>query len=859
MRWWRLGVLVMAAVLLRQASQRGDWDAEGQIPLTWARQVFPAAAMVGRPDVRGVQQVRDGNGRLLGGVLQTSPVADDIVGYSGPNNLLVGLATNGSVAGVIWISSGDTEAHVRSVRAKAGLLSAYSGWQPQSGAAPPPEVVSGSTLTSLALAEALRRRLESESGSLRFPEPVKLEEVSGWFPGALVLAPVPALGGVLEVRGGDGERLGYVLSTAPQGDNERGYRGPSEALVAVAADQETLLGVALRGSYDTAEYVDRVRAAQSYLDELRAWRVSEWAVLNLASSGLEGVSGATQTSYGLAAALKARFASAARGSAAMQSTGWEWKRARSWLLVLLVCGGVGMSFSSLRGRPRVRMVWQVMVVGVLGLLLGDLVSVALLAAVAGNAFTARTSMGVLLLVSVALVLPWGTGRQVYCHHLCPHGVLQEWLRRLPTCSRRFPAGWERCLRWLPLGLVGLAFVFGAWGGGGLASWEAFDAWSMGWAAPVSMGIALVGLAMAAFFPMAYCRYGCATGGLLRFLRSHGSSQRWSAADSVALVCLGIGLLPWGFAAGGFGGVSSLRDRGEVDGVVGMAFGTSWSVRMREPVADPAGLKLRLQAELDGIERGLSHWHRESATAQFNAMESALPVEVPGRLLEILEMARSVGLASGGALDVTIGPLARSLGFGPESGGGTGRRSMGKAGWEQLRWDREQGTLRKLRPEVELDLGAVLQGYGADCLAAVLREVGVGDCLIEVGGEMRAVGEWNVGVEDPTVPGSPLAAIRLRDQALATSGVYRGSRDGGGGQKVVHVMDPRSGVPVEHDTVLVAVVAPTAALADAWSTALLVVGGEEALQLAERNGLMAFVVRKDGRQSWSGAVTPPRSE
>jgi thiamine biosynthesis lipoprotein len=297
----------------------------------------------------------------------------------------------------------------------------------------------------------------------------------------------------------------------------------------------------------------------------------------------------------------------------------------------------------------------------------------------------------------------------------------------------------------------------------------------------------------------------------------------------------------------------------VDRVVGMAFGTSWSVTTRRFIADPVVLKARLQAELDDTEQVLSHWHRESATAQFNAMESTFPVEVTGRLLEVLELARSVGMASGGALDVTIGRLARSLGFGPEAGGLQSLPAMGKVGWDQLSWDMAQGTLRKLDPDVELDLGALLQGYGADRLAELLRQEGVDEFLVEVGGEMRVAGEWNVGIEDPRVPGNPLAAIRLKDQALATSGVYRGSRSGEEGEKVAHVLDPRSGVPVQHDTVLVAVVAPTAALADAWSTALLVVGGEEALGLAERNGLLALVVRRDGQQRWSGLVVPPRSE
>jgi thiamine biosynthesis lipoprotein ApbE/Na+-translocating ferredoxin:NAD+ oxidoreductase RnfG subunit len=785
-------------------------------------------------------------------VLTTSPQTDDLVGYSGPNNLLVGLAADGRVVGMELLTSGDTETHVRSLQVAPRVWTNYHQWLPREEPPPAPVVIGGSTLTSLAIAEAMQRRLGGVAVSLRFRQPVILSEVREWFPKATLLQPDPQLDGWLHVHGSEGGLEGYAVRTAPYADNVRGYRGPTECLVGLAPDGQTLLGVSIRESYDTPDYVERVRQDGDYLSQCAGFSLDQWASMDFGQAKLEGVSGATQTSYGIAEGIRRRFVADQAMLVRDSIFVWGKFQARDLMLVVLVAGAVTMSFLSGRGRPWVRRLWQLVLVCGYGFVLGDLLSLALLIGWAQHGVALEIAPGLVVLVALALLTPWATGRQVYCRHLCPHGVLQDWLRAVPVRRLVVPTRAAEWLRWLPGILLVTVFLLTLLGwAGDLAGWEPFDAWTLGTAAAASLGIALVGLVVSCFVPMAYCRIGCPTGAFLKFLRSPGSSDHWGTRDLAAAILLLLGILI-------FAGDHVLSQAGNLyedqtdptTRLGGTAFGTAWTVTTRTVPQDLVDLRRRVQAELDQIERTLSHWHPDSVTAQFNAVETTRPIVMPRKFIELLRRAQGISQATGGAFDVTVAPLARALGFGPVSAGenGSGPLSVEEArervGWEKLRVDSEQGTVAKLHPRLELDLGALLQGYAADQLADWMQAEGFDHCLIDVGGELRAVGAWEVGVEDPRSPGSSLKHLTLRDAALATSGVYRGSMTGEAGERRAHILDPRQGMPVEHDTLLVSVQAPLALGADAWATALLVIGGEDARALAAKEGLTAFVVQRE---------------
>jgi polyferredoxin len=143
------------------------------------------------------------------------------------------------------------------------------------------------------------------------------------------------------------------------------------------------------------------------------------------------------------------------------------------------------------------------------------------------------------MLAAALIVPWGTGRPLYCQHLCPHGHAQEWLARIApkrwriSLPRNFAAG----LRWLPfLTLAMILLMVMLVLPHDLAAFEPFDAYAIRMAGWATIAIAVAGLAAACFVPMAYCHYGCPTGALLNFIRGRGAADRFGRRE-IAALCL----------------------------------------------------------------------------------------------------------------------------------------------------------------------------------------------------------------------------------------------------------------------------------------------------------------------------------
>ena len=407
------------------------------------------------------------------------------------------------------------------------------------------------------------------------------------------------------------------------------------------------------------------------------------------------------------------------------------------------------------------------------------------------------------------------------------------------CHRRRHKGLTRLRTAIFFTSVGLAlFCFSF----DLAWLEPFDGWVLKWAAPISATIALLGLVASLFVPQAYCRYGCPTGELLKFVKSGDrhdrlGSRNWAAGGLVLIAATAI-FLPAVLRRPS----ETLGSTAKADTIQfgGPAFGTTWSAKVRGS-HDAAALKSAVAAELERVESTLSHWRPDSFTSQFNASETTLATEHPAELIALAARAEELSQLTGGAYDITVAPLVDAWGFGP-SGPKTAAPSdeqiqelLERTGWQKLIVDRQASTLRKLHPRLQIDLGSLLQGHAADCVARVLDEANVREYLVEVGGELFARGPWQVAIEDPRDPNRPLTTIMLADSGLATSGFYRATRQLGAAT-AHHLISPRSGRPIEATATLASVSAPTAAEADAWATALLAVGLPEGLDLAERRGL-----------------------
>jgi thiamine biosynthesis lipoprotein len=281
-------------------------------------------------------------------------------------------------------------------------------------------------------------------------------------------------------------------------------------------------------------------------------------------------------------------------------------------------------------------------------------------------------------------------------------------------------------------------------------------------------------------------------------------------------------------------------------------GTRWSALFfARPDFDAAPIRAALQAAVEEVDAQMSTWKPDSDLMRINAAPVGQWVPVPARLLEVLRLGLEIGRASGGAFDVGMGDAVTAWGFGPEAAAPDGIRAAmetpRRPAHEALEFDGDH--MRKVAP-IALDLNGIAKGYGVDRLAETLRDQGIVAALVGIDGEMRASGlrpdgeAWTIAVEAPD-PGrrTPHAILALQDAAVATSGDYRHWVEVQG-RRLSHTMDPRRGAPLIASPASVTVVARTCAEADAWATALMVLGLERGAALARKHGLDALFLLRD---------------
>ncbi|MEF9602183.1 FAD:protein FMN transferase [Paracoccus sp. PXZ] len=289
---------------------------------------------------------------------------------------------------------------------------------------------------------------------------------------------------------------------------------------------------------------------------------------------------------------------------------------------------------------------------------------------------------------------------------------------------------------------------------------------------------------------------------------------------------------------------------------GPTMGTRWSALFHADAGlDPAPVQAALQAAVAEVDAAMSTWKPDSDLMQLNRAPEGVWMAVPAGLAEVLDLGLRIGTASGGAFDIGRGDAVRAWGFGPEPANvGAIRAAMAAAcrpAHEALEIDRAAGLARKHAP-ITLDLNGIAKGYGVDRLVGTLRGFGITAFLVGINGEMRASGlrpdgvPWTVAVEAPDAERrAPHSILTLKNAAVATSGDYRHGITVQG-QRLSHTMDPATGAPLRSSPASVTVVARTCAEADAWATALMVLGPQAGDELALSLGLDAlFLMREAG--------------
>lgn len=288
---------------------------------------------------------------------------------------------------------------------------------------------------------------------------------------------------------------------------------------------------------------------------------------------------------------------------------------------------------------------------------------------------------------------------------------------------------------------------------------------------------------------------------------------------------------------------------------GTTMGTRWSAQFfTAPTLDPGPVRAALQRAVDQVDAQMSTWKPDSDLMRLNAAAVGEWVAIPTQLMAVLGLGLRIGRASDGAFDIGMGAAVNAWGFGPAAADTTRiRKAMTGTrvpATDALILDPEGRRACKRAP-LTLDLNGIAKGYGVDRLAKVLTELGIASGLVGIDGEMRAIGlrpnghPWAIAVEAPDPEcRSAHSVLALQDAAVATSGDYR-HRVEIRGHMLSHTMEPARGAPLLNSPASVTVLARTCAEADAWATALMVLGAEKGGALARRHGLDALFMLRDG--------------
>ena len=296
-------------------------------------------------------------------------------------------------------------------------------------------------------------------------------------------------------------------------------------------------------------------------------------------------------------------------------------------------------------------------------------------------------------------------------------------------------------------------------------------------------------------------------------------------------------------------------------VSGEALGTTWVVKSVEAYSPETEQELRtiIEGALAEVDAQMSTYRADSDLMTINESDSLDWFDVKGELQAVLAESFEIGRQSRGAFDVTVGPLVRAWGFGPDNHRIPPKADVLEALKATVGQDKltlEQSKLQKVHPSVEIDLSAIAKGYAVDLMVERLEASGRSNLMVEVGGEIVARGVntqgkvWRLGVEKPTENDRTVhEVVELKDSAMATSGDYRNYYEVDG-QRVSHLIDPRTMQPITHRLASVTVIAPKCSTADGWATALSVMGEKEGLALANELGLAALFIVRDTAGTFS---------
>ncbi|MCK4903157.1 MAG: FAD:protein FMN transferase [Candidatus Marinimicrobia bacterium] len=276
---------------------------------------------------------------------------------------------------------------------------------------------------------------------------------------------------------------------------------------------------------------------------------------------------------------------------------------------------------------------------------------------------------------------------------------------------------------------------------------------------------------------------------------------------------------------------------------GITMGTTYSIKIIDNLPqhiDINSVKTKIDSVLQVVNQQMSTYILDSEISRFNRLISKDWFPISNEFYDVIVMAQEISRLTNGAFDITVGPIIDLWGFG---------RELNQSNWQPPTEQEIEETIKsigfnnivvgknsikKVNPDIKIDLNAIAKGYGVDAVFGLLSNLGHTDVLVEIGGEVRCSGYnnegeyWKIGIDKPMLdiqPGIELqAVISLDNKALATSGDYR-TYFKYNGKLFSHIIDPVTGYPAQNNVASVSVIAPNCMTADALATALMVMRKE----------------------------------
>ncbi|MCK8045738.1 FAD:protein FMN transferase [Shewanella sp. 1CM18E] len=302
-------------------------------------------------------------------------------------------------------------------------------------------------------------------------------------------------------------------------------------------------------------------------------------------------------------------------------------------------------------------------------------------------------------------------------------------------------------------------------------------------------------------------------------------------------------------------ISACTKQAEVISLSGNTMGTTYHIKVvpNERMPDVQLLQAEIDLALEKVNDQMSTYRPNSELSKFNQMTRNENVEVSADTAKVIAEGLALYKTTDGALDITLGPLVNLWGFGPD------KRPTQIPTQQEIDEARQRtgieaivldgNKISKLNPDIYVDLSSIAKGFGVDKIAALLDKYQPMGYLVEIGGEISLRGTkadgslWRIAIEKPGNSGNGIQqVIAPKNMAMATSGDYRNYYEEDG-KRFSHLIDPRTGYPINHRLASVTVLHEESMIADGYATAMMVLGTQASLELAKREHLAIMLIEK----------------